>query len=95
MKILAIENEYKEKSSDDFKPYLKDEAMAVWELYKKNIVREIYFRKDKTSAVLMLECESVEEAEQSLAELPLVKEKLIYFELIPLMAYPGFERLFG
>jgi len=26
--------------------------------------------------------------------LPLVKEGLITFELIPLKAYPGFERLF-
>ena len=94
MKILAIENEYEGKSSDDFKPYLKDEAMAVWELYMKNFIREIYFRNDKTSAVLMLECESVEEAEKTLTELPLVKEKLIYFEIIPLVAYPGFERLF-
>jgi len=94
MKILAIENEYEGKSSDDFKPYLKDEAAAVWELYKKNFIREIYFRKYKTSAVLMLECESVEAAESILAELPLVKEELIYFEIIPLVAYPGFERLF-
>ncbi|MHA1992723.1 MAG: superoxide dismutase [Candidatus Hodarchaeales archaeon] len=94
MKILTIENEHEGKSSDDFKPYLKDEAAVVWELYKKNIIREIYFRKDKTSAVLMLECDSVEEAEKTLTELPLVKEKLIYFEIIPLVAYPGFERLF-
>lgn len=94
MKILALENEYEGKSSDDFNPYLKDEARAVWELYTKNIIREIYFRKDKTFAVLMLECDSVEEAEKTLAELPLVKEKLIYFEIIPLVAYHGFERLF-
>jgi hypothetical protein len=94
MKILAIENEYEGKSSDDFKPYLKDEAKVVWELYMKNFIREIYFRNDKTSAVLILECESAEEAEKTLTELPLVKEKLIYFEIIPLVAYPGFERLF-
>jgi len=92
MKILAIE--YEGKSSDQFKPYLKDEARAVWELYKKNFIREIYFRKDNTSAVIMLECNSVGEAEKILTELPLVKEKLIYFDIIPLVAYPGFERLF-
>ena len=94
MKVLAIEKEYEGKSSDDFKPYLKDEARAVWELYIKNFIREIYFRNDKTSAVLMLECDSVEEAEKTLTELPLVKENLIYFEIIPLVAYSGFERLF-
>ncbi|NNG27382.1 MAG: superoxide dismutase [Ignavibacteriaceae bacterium] len=94
MKILAIENEYEGKSSEDFKLYLKDEAMAVWNLYKKNFIREIYFRKDKSSAVLLLESESVEEAEKTLAELPLAKKKLICFEFIPLVPYPGFERLF-
>ncbi len=73
---------------------VEDEAMAVWALYKKHFIRELYFRKDKSSAILMLECESVEEAEKTLARLPLVKEKLIYFEIIPLVAYPGFERLF-
>lgn len=94
MKILAIENEYKGKPSDDFKPHLRDEATAVWNLYKKNVIREIYFRQDKNAAVLILESESVKEAKKTLAELPLVKQKLIYFELIPLTAYPGFERLF-
>lgn len=94
MKILAIENEFEGISSDQFTPYLKDEAMVVWDLYKKNMIREVYFRKDKSSAILILESKSVQEAEQILAELPLVKEKLIYFEIIPLVAYPGFERLF-
>ena len=30
-----------------------------------------------------------------LAQLPFVREGLIIFELIPLKAYPGFERLFA
>jgi len=94
MKILAIENEYEGKSSEDFKPFLEDEAKAVWELYKKNIIREIYFRADQSSAVVILESESVESAKEAVDELPLVKEKLIYFEFIPLVPYPGFERLF-
>ena len=45
-------------------------------------------------AVLMLECADVDEARSVLDTLPLVREKLIGFELIPLMAYPGFARLF-
>lgn len=94
MKILAIEKEFEDKTSQDFQPYLKDEAGSVWDLYKNNFIREVYFRADQSSAVLMLESESVDEAEKTLAELPLVKKKLIYFELIPLVPYPGFERLF-
>ena len=38
--------------------------------------------------------EKIEEAKKKLYELPLVKNGLIKFELIPLRAYPGFERLF-
>jgi len=94
MKILAIEIEFEGKTPQDFQPYLKDEARSVWNLYKNNFIREVYFRADLSSAVLMLESESVEQAEKTLAELPLVKNQLIYFELIPLVPYPGFERLF-
>ncbi|RKZ00445.1 MAG: superoxide dismutase [Ignavibacteriae bacterium] len=94
MKILAIEKEFEGKTSKHFQPYLKDEAGSVWELYKQNFIREIFFRADQSSAVLMLESESVEEARETLAKLPLVKKELIYFEIIPLVPYPGFERLF-
>ena len=43
----------------------------------------------------MLECESLDAAQQALATLPLVQNGLIRFELIPLRPYPGFARLFG
>jgi len=33
MKIIAIEKEYEGKTSEDFKPYLEEEAKAVWKLY--------------------------------------------------------------
>lgn len=46
------------------------------------------------SRVLVLACESTDEAARMLAELPFVREGLISFELIPLQAYPGFARLF-
>lgn len=51
--------------------------------------------KDRRAAVLVLECGGVDEALEVLATLPLVKEKLIDFEVIPLTAYPDFARLFG
>jgi muconolactone delta-isomerase len=94
MKILALEHEFPDLSAGDFQPHLKVEARAVWELQQKGLIREIYFRADQPSAVLILECDTVEEAEQILGTLPLVKAKLIHFELIPLAPYPGFERLF-
>lgn len=53
------------------------------------------FRADEPSAVFVLECADVEVAERVLATLPLVRERLIAFDLVPLRAYPGFARLFG
>ena len=50
---------------------------------------------DRRQAVLVLECESADEARRRLEELPLVREGLIDFEVIPLVAYPGFARLFA
>ncbi|MCP4373131.1 MAG: superoxide dismutase [Deltaproteobacteria bacterium] len=94
MKILAIEKEYAGKTAEDFQPYLETEAIRVWELYKKGVIREIHFRADRTSAVLILECKNLEEAKEKLSTLPLVQENLIYFDFIPLAPYPGFERLF-
>ena len=94
MKILAIEKEFAGKTGEDFQPHLEAEARRVWELYKNGVIREIYFRADRTSAVLILECENLEEAKEILSTLPLVQEDLIYFDFIPLAPYPGFERLF-
>ncbi len=95
MKILAIEHEIPGTSGEQFKPHLQAEAVRVWELYQTGIVREIYFQQDQTMAVLMLECASAEQAAQALGTLPLVKERLITFEVIPLRPYPGFARLFA
>jgi hypothetical protein len=55
----------------------------------------LYFRADRHEAVLVLECADVDEARSVLNTLPLVREQLIGFELIPLKAYPGFARLFN
>jgi muconolactone delta-isomerase len=94
MKILAIEKEVPGLTAEDFKPHLKTEAARVWELYQAGVLRELYFRQDRHEAVLILECADVDEANEALNTLPLVKEGLITFDIIPLGPYPGFARLF-
>ena len=94
MKILAIENEIKGKRKEDFLPHLRSEAYEVWRLYQRDIIREIYFDNENRRAILILECKDAKEARERLFELPLVKEKLIKFEVIPLSPYPGYSRLF-
>ena len=94
MKILALEKELLNASQSGFKKYSKEEAKTLWMLYKKGIVREFYFRKNKNLAVLILEAKNVASAKKALKQLPFVSKKLIEFELVPLKPYPGFERLF-
>ncbi|MDY6868682.1 MAG: muconolactone Delta-isomerase family protein [Chloroflexota bacterium] len=95
MVILAIEREVPDVTGEEFRPHLKEEAVRVWELYQAGVFRELYFRQDQPSAVLVLECADIEEARQVLNTLPLVKEQLIAFDIIPLIPYPGFSRLFA
>jgi hypothetical protein len=95
MKVLAIERELPGASEEAFKPHLKVEAARVWELYQAGVIREIYFRQDWPGAVLMLECADANEAIELLNTLPLVQAGLIVFEVMPLIPYPGFSRLFA
>jgi hypothetical protein len=94
MKILAMEIEVEGIKPEQFQPHLKEEAEHVWELYQSGVIRELYFRADRSEAVLMLECADPGEARQALGSLPLVKAGLITFDIIPLVPYPGFARLF-
>ena len=95
MKILAFEHELAGAAAEAFYLHAKAEARRVWELHQAGVVRELYFRADQSEAVLVLECGSTTEAEQILRTLPFVRAGLIAFELIPLKAYSGFERLFA
>jgi len=94
MKIIALEKEIPGRTSGEFEPFLREEAYHVWQLYNNEVVREIYFRTDQHSAVLIMECQSLIDAKEIIAEFPLVKKNLIGFDLIPLKPYDGFERLF-
>ncbi len=95
MKYLAFEKEKPGVIDEDFQPYLIAEAERAWDLYTQGIVRELYFRADDHTAVLVLECSESGEACIALDSLPLVQAGLISFELIPLIPYDGYSRLFG
>lgn len=94
MKILAFERELPGASAEQFRQFAKEEARTAWGLYQSGAIRELYFRADQHTAVLVLENESNAAAAAVLANLPFVREGLICFDLVPLQAYSGFERLF-
>lgn len=94
MKVLAIEKEIQRKAEDLPPSLLQSEAKHVWHLYQQGLIRELYFRQDRSEAVIILECKTKEEATEVLQSLPLVQAGIISFEVIPLVPYPGFSRLF-
>jgi muconolactone delta-isomerase len=96
MRILALETEVAGVGAEAFtEELLRDEAARAWELQQEGVIRELYFRRDRDLAVLVLECESPGAARRYLATLPLVRRELIAFDIIPLSPYPGFARLFA
>lgn len=94
MKYIAMEHEVANTSAEDFQPHLRNEAARLWQLYQEGMVRESYFRADQHTAVLVLECENETAVCEALDSLPLVMAGLITFEVIPLIPYSGFARLF-
>ncbi len=95
MKVLAIEKEVPGASPNDYQPHLRAEAQRAWELYQLGIFREMYFDRDTHCIVIVMECDSVDEAKEHLDTLPLVRAGLIRFEVMGLEPYSGFSRLFA
>jgi hypothetical protein len=96
VKFLAQEIEgaqinWSEISSD----LLKSEARRAYDLQQTGFIRDIHFRADNNSAVIELECDSLDQAKEITDSLPLVKKGYIQFEIVQLIPYPGFKRLFS
>lgn len=92
MQFLAIMRRRTEAfSSQEFEKYLEDEAEAVRSMYIAGTVRAVWSRDDALGAALLLETDSLEDAEKLLASLPLAQRNMLDREkLIPLRGYRGF-----
>lgn len=95
MKILVLAQRHADVSLEQLRPHFKAEVEAVWGLYTQGVIREFYTRADNGGpAILAVESESVESAKQALAELPLVKMKMLDLDLIPLAPFRNLDHLF-
>jgi hypothetical protein len=84
MQILAIDKIAEGVTPAILGPHLPNELAATIDLYLKEKIRAFYFRKDRMGVVFIMECESVQEATEILSTLPMVKENLLAFDLIPI-----------
>ena len=52
MKILALEHELPGGTAEKFQQHARAEAARAWDLHQQGIIRELYFRADRTEAIL-------------------------------------------
>jgi hypothetical protein len=95
LKFLALEIEnYPVKWNEVESSLMKAEARLLFDLQQTDLIRQIFFREDTKSAVLEWECDSIEKVEELTSTFPLVEAGMIHFEVIKLIPYPGYKRLF-
>lgn len=87
MKILALDKVRESATPERIRELFLMEIFKCVRLYLDDVVREMYFRQDRSGTVLVMEAPSVDEARKHLNSLPLVREGQVEFELIPLGPY--------
>ncbi|HUT47924.1 MAG TPA: hypothetical protein VM325_01180 [Alphaproteobacteria bacterium] len=85
MKIFVIAT--RSGDPDEIAKLLEPEAKIALQMVADDFVREIYSRKDGRGAVLVVEADSLEGAQERLGKLPLVAAKLLDLEFYPVGAY--------
>jgi hypothetical protein len=69
------------------------EMQALWDLYRTGVVREMY-SPGGLGAILILEAESLEDADRHLASLPLLTNQIMSLELTELHPFSALQMLF-
>lgn len=95
MKLICLDVPQPGASLEKYQPHMIAEARHGWELYKNGIIRDIYFRQDRPGVVVIAEADSVEQAQEALAQFPLAKAGLIDWEIIPVGPFLNWEMLFS
>ena len=95
MQVIAFDRLKPGVTMETIEPVLPDEVATAWQLWKKGIVRENYQRADEPGAVLVLEVESVDEARQHIAALPLSRAGYVEWFFVALRAPMMLETQFS
>ena len=94
MKILVLPKPIPGVAHEELLEHAGVEVRAVWKLYEQGICRELYTRVNEAGrVVLVLECASVEAAQEALDALPFAQLHLIDFDVTPLAPFYGLEHL--
>lgn len=85
MKIFVVAT--RTGKADDVAPLLAAEAKKALQFVAADFFREIYSRTDGNGAILVIEADSLEAAQQRCRELPLVAAGLLDLDFYPVAPY--------
>ncbi len=85
--MLAIERFKDNKHLTDSAKYLEENHLYIEKLSKQGKIKLCWSRADKTGNVLIIDTDSVEEAKAILKLSPLVRKKILTYNLMPLEDY--------
>ncbi|HXY52996.1 MAG TPA: hypothetical protein VEI01_26355 [Terriglobales bacterium] len=82
MKVFAIATSKPALTPDRLQQYMPAEVSATLQHYLDGTIEQFWFR-EKLGPIFLMNVESVEQAKESLAELPLVANDLMTYEIFP------------
>jgi hypothetical protein len=88
--LIVVRRRIEAYSEEQFAVLLEPEAEMLRTLYAEGIVRAAWSRTDVLGAVLMMERDSLEDAQTAFARLPLAAAGMLEVSFIPLRGYRGF-----
>jgi len=94
MKFLALSRRVAGVGNEKVAAQGAAEALQAFRLMRSGVFEQLYFSPDWKGAVLVLQAASRDESEAVLATLPMVRDRLIEFDLYRLDPYDHYQRLF-
>ena len=82
MKVFAIATAKPTFTPDKMQEYLPAEVRATVQHYLDGTIEQFWFR-EKLGPIFLMNVESVERAKESLADLPLVANELMTYDVFP------------
>jgi Muconolactone delta-isomerase len=76
-------------------PYVKPEAAKSWEFYAAGMLRSMHYIADMSGVVFIWEAESLEAVNAAIDQLPMKRDNILDFTVLPLMPYTGLSDLFA